>query len=239
MKCDSLYNLARMIDISAVRTDVTLEELSRLAETARKYRFICAFAMPCFTPHLIELLRDTPEVAVGGVVGFPSGAEITATKVHIANEMKEIGCGELDMVINVGALKSGEYDLVKEDIKAVVTAAEGLPVKSILEICYLTDEEIRIASQIAVEAGVTYVKTGTGWGPKPTTVDTIRTIRGAIGDGAKIKAAGGVRDLDTLLAMVDAGCDRFGISAASCIKIMEEAALRFPREPLSGGPSGK
>lgn len=226
MEHEYIYNLARKIDISAVRTDVTLEELSRLAETARKYKFICAFAMPCFTRRLIELLKDTPEVAVGGVVGFPSGAETTATKVHIANEMKELGCGELDMVINVGALKSGEYGLVRDDIRAVVNAAEGLPVKSILEICYLTDEEIATASKIAVEAGVTYVKTGTGWGPKPTTVDTIRIIRNAIGGAAKIKAAGGVRDLDTLLAMIDAGCDRFGISAGSCIKIMEEAARR-------------
>lgn len=137
------------------------------------------------------------------------------------------------MVINVGALKSGAYDLVRDDIKAVVNAADGLPVKSILEICYLTDEEIRIASQLAVEAGVTYVKTGTGWGPKPTTVETIRTIRSAIGDGAKIKAAGGVRDLDTLLAMIDAGCDRFGISAGSCRKIMKEAELRFPQKILA------
>lgn len=233
MQHDFIYNLARKIDISAVRTDVTLEELSRLAETARKYKFICAFAMPCFTRRLIDLLKDTPEVAVGGVVGFPSGAETTATKVHIANEMKELGCGELDMVINVGALKSGEYGLVRDDISAVVKAAEGLPVKSILEICYLTDEEIAIASKIAVEAGVTFVKTGTGWGPKPTTVETIRIIRNAIGDAAKIKAAGGVRDLDTMLAMMDAGCDRFGISAASCIKIMEEAALREPPASLA------
>lgn len=227
------YNLARKIDISAVRTDVTLDELASMAETARKYKFICAFAMPCFTARLIELLSDTPEVAVGGVVGFPSGAETTSTKVHIANEMKELGCGELDMVINVGALKSGEYSLVRDDIRAVVNAAEGLPVKSILEICYLTDEEIATAAKIAVEAGVTYVKTGTGWGPRPTTVDTIRIIRGAIGDSAKIKAAGGVRDLDTLLAMIDAGCDRFGISAASCIKIMEQAALREPPVSLA------
>ncbi len=233
MEHEYIYNLARKIDISAVRTDVTLEELSRLAETARKYRFICAFAMPCFTRRLIELLKDTPEVAVGGVVGFPSGAETTATKVHIANEMKELGCGELDMVINVGALKSGEYGLVRDDIRAVVNAAEGLPVKSIVEVCYLTDEEIANASKIAVEAGVTYVKTGTGWGPKPTTVDTIRIIRNAIGGAAKIKAAGGVRDLDTLLAMIDAGCDRFGISAGSCIKIMEEAERREPPKSLA------
>lgn len=224
-----LHELARKIDISAVRTDVTMPELTDLAETAKRYHFICAFTMPCFTPQLAELLRDTPDVAVGGVVGFPSGAETTQTKVHIARELLGMGCGELDMVINVGALKSGYYDLVERDIRSVVEAADGKPVKSILEICYLTDDEIRRASEIAVRAGVTYVKTGTGWGPKPTTVETIRLIRSAIGDAAKIKAAGGVRGLDTLLAMIDAGCDRFGISAASCRKIMQEAAARLER----------
>lgn len=227
-----LFELARKIDISAVRTDVTLQELSDLAETAKRYHFICAFTMPCFTPQLAELIRDTPDVALGGVVGFPSGAETTQTKVHIARELLSMGCGELDMVINVGALKSGYYDLVERDIRSVVEAADGKPVKSILEICYLTDDEIRRASEIAVRAGVTYVKTGTGWGPRPTTVETIRLIRSTIGDAAKIKAAGGVRGLDTLLAMIDAGCDRFGISAASCRKIMQEAAARLEAKNL-------
>lgn len=219
--------LARKIDISAVRTDVTLEELEHLADTAKQYQFICAFAMPCFTPHLLRLLEGEKNIAIGGVVGFPSGAETTQTKVHIARELKKMGCGELDMVINVGALKSGCYNMVEEDIRSVVEAADGLPVKSILEICYLTDDELKRASELAVKAGVTYVKTGTGWGPVPTTVEKIRLIRAAVGDAVKVKAAGGVKDLDTVLAMMEAGCDRFGIGAASCRKIMQQAEGRF------------
>lgn len=126
------------------------------------------------------------------------------------------------MVINVGALKSGAYDRVRDDIKAVVGVC-NVPVKSILEVAYLTEDEIRIASRLAVEAGVSFVKTGTGWAGKPTTVETIRIIKSEIGDAARIKAAGGVRELSTLLEMVEAGCSRFGIGLNSAIKILEQA----------------
>jgi len=220
---DELENLAKMIDISAVRTDVTISELEYMMELVKKYRFICAFTMPCFTPWLADALKDVPETGLGGAVGFPSGTSTTPIKVAIAKELLSFGCNELDMVINVGALKSGLYDIVRDDIKAVVDAAQGVPVKSILEIAYLTDDEIKRGSELAVEAGVTFVKTGTGWGPKPTTVDTIRLIKETIGDSAKIKAAGGVRDLDTIYAMKEAGCSRFGIGLNSLVKIMEEA----------------
>ena len=116
--------------------------------------------------------------------------------------------------------------LYVDDIKAVVEAADGVPVKSIIEICYLTDDQIRKAAELCVKAGVTYVKTGTGWGPKPTTVDTIRIIKETIGDEALIKAAGGVRDLDTLIQMAEIGCNRFGLGVRSAGNILEEARKR-------------
>ncbi len=221
-----LLQIPRIVDISAVRTDVTLEELDRIVDAAKTYKFICAFAMPCFTRLLVEKLADEPEVMVGGVVGFPSGADTTFIKTATAKEMMSIGVNELDMVINVGALKSRNYNLVRDDIKAVVDAANGMPVKSILEIAYLTDDEIKRGAELAVQAGVTYVKTGTGWGPRPTTVDTIKLIKSTIGDAALIKAAGGVRTLDDLLSMVDAGCNRFGIGMGSIMNILEEAYRR-------------
>lgn len=214
--------IAKMIDISAVRADSTLDEVKRVAQAAKDYGFICAFAMPCFTKELIALLSDRPDIMVGGVSGFPSGADTTASKVATAKQMLALGVNEVDMVINVGALKSGKYDIVKDDIKAVVDCC-NVPVKSILEIAYLTDDEIKIGSRLAVEAGVTFVKTGTGWASKPTTVDTIKLIKSEIGNSAKIKAAGGVRELSTLLDMVEAGCSRFGIGINSAIKIMEQA----------------
>lgn len=217
-----LLQIPRMIDISGVRADVSIEEVDQIAQVAKQFRFICAFAMPCFTRLMVDKLKDEPDIMVGGVVGFPSGADTTFVKVADAKEMMSLGVNELDMVINVGALKSGRYELVRDDIKAIVDTANGLPVKSILEVAYLTDDEIRRGAEIAVEAGVKYVKTGTGWAGRPTTVDHIRLIRSAIGDEALIKAAGGVRSLDTLLAMADAGCSRFGIGLRSVVNIMGE-----------------
>ncbi len=217
-----LNNINRMIDISAVRTDVTINELDMVIDMAVKNNLICAFAMPCFTHILVDRLSEYKDILVGGVIGFPSGADTTAMKVKQAKELITIGVDELDMVINVGAMKSKMYDYVHDDIKAVVDAANGKPVKSILEICYLTDDEIARASEIAVKAGVTFVKTGTGWGNKPTTVDTIKIIKKAIGDSAGIKAAGGVRDLETIKAMIDEGCTRFGIGMNTVKNILKE-----------------
>ena len=219
-----LSDIQRMIDISAVRTDVTEQEIDELVAAAKRYHFLCAFAMPCYTRMLVEKLADTPDVLVGGVVGFPSGADTTEIKVFTAKQMCKAGAQELDMVINVGALKSGNDRAVLDDIKAVIAAGDGRPVKSILEIAYLTDDEIKRGAEIAVQAGVAYVKTGTGWAGKPTTVETIRLIKQTIGDAAKIKAAGGVRDLRTIFEMTEAGCSRFGIGIRSAIRIMEEAA---------------
>lgn len=222
----NLTEIGRITDISTVRTDVTMDEVEQLIDIVKAFDCVCASPMPCVTKYVIDRLKDTPRTVVTGVVSFPAGADTTSMKVFTAKEMIALGCEELDMVINVGALKSGQYDLVRDDIRAVVDAAQGVPVKSILEICYLTDDEIARGSLLAVEAGVTFVKTGTGWGPKPTTVDTVRLIRKTIGDSAKIKAAGGVRSLDTLLQMVDAGCDRFGIGIRSAMTIFEEAYKR-------------
>ena len=221
-----LLQIPRMIDISGVRADVSIQEVDQIARVAKQFRFICAFAMPCFTKLMVDNLKDEPDIMVGGVVGFPSGADTTFVKLADAKEMMSLGVDELDMVINVGALKSGKYDLVRDDIRAVVETAGGLPVKSILEVAYLTDDEIKRGAELAVEAGVRYVKTGTGWAGRPTTVEHIRLIKSAIGDDALIKAAGGVRSLDTLLAMADSGCSRFGIGLRSVIHIMGEVYTR-------------
>ena len=226
----NILEIPRLIDVSAVRTDVTIQELDEIVALAKLHKFVCAFAMPCFTKYLVEQLKDEPDIMVGGVVGFPSGAITTTIKVAEAKEMIADGVDELDMVINVGALKSGDYDLVSQDIRAVVKVANGMPVKAILEIAYLTDEEIAKGAEIAVEAGVTYVKSGTGWANKITTVETIKLMKSVVGDQAFIKAAGGVRTLDTLLEMVDAGCNRFGIGMKSVVSIMREAYAREGKE---------
>ncbi len=231
----NLTTIPSMIDISAVRTDVCDSELKEVVDAAKKYNLLCVFAMPCYTKQLVEMLMDEPEILVGGVVGFPSGADTTSVKVAAAKELVSFGVDELDMVINVGALKSGRYDEVINDIHSVIEAGNGLPVKSILEVSYLTDDEIKRGSLLAAEAGVTFVKTGTGWGPKPTTVEHIKLIASVVGKDAKIKAAGGIRTLDTILEMTAAGCSRFGIGLSSAVKIMQEICERegIPFEGLA------
>ena len=224
-----LLHIARSVDISAVRTDATMEELESIIQACKRYRFVCAFAMPCFTEILIRGLAGEPDIAVGGAVGFPSGADTTSVKVQTAREMLALGCEELDMVINVGALKSGRKQWVTDDIRAVVEEAGEIPVKSILEIAYLTDDEIVLGAELAVSAGAKYVKTGTGWADKPTTVETIRLIKKTVGDSALIKAAGGIRTLDTMLEMMDAGCSRFGVGLRSILAIMREVDERLGR----------
>lgn len=220
---DFYLNLGRIMDVSAVRTDVSMDEVNQMIDLVKKYHCICASPMPWATRYTIEQLANCPDTVVTGVVGFPGGAETTWIKEATAKEMLAVGCKELDMVINVSALKSGMYSYVKDDVRAVVEAAGKIPVKTILEVCYLTDDEIRLASNLCVEAGAAYIKTGTGWGPSPTTVDTIRLIRTEIGNAAKIKAAGGVKSLEILREMAEAGCDRFGVGVRSARAILEAA----------------
>ena len=214
--------IPRLIDISCVKTDNTMDELKEMVTLAKEKQFICCFSMPCFTPWLTQALADEKNIMVGAPVGFPSGAVSTAAKVKDVEEQKLLGCKEFDMVINVGALKSGLYDFVEKDIKSVVEAANGFPVKTILEVTLLTDDEIKKASELAVHSGATYVKTGTGWSSRPTTVDHIRLIKSVVGSDAYIKAAGGVRTLDDIVQMINAGCSRFGIGMKSIKNIMEE-----------------
>jgi deoxyribose-phosphate aldolase len=211
-----------MMDISCVQAFNTIADIDCMVGIAKKYKLICAFALPAFTPYLIDALKDEPDILVGGVVGFPSGQDSTAMKAITASELLEMGCDEIDMVINVGALKSGMDDFVFEDICAVKQAIGKTTLKTILEVQYLTDDEIRRGCRLGVKAGASFIKTSTGWTGRPTTMDHIRLMKETIGNSAGIKAAGGVRDLKTLLAMREAGCTRFGVSVNTAVGILEE-----------------
>lgn len=219
MKIEELRGL---VDISCVKTNNTMAELERMVEIAKKYQFCCCFAMPCYTEWLIEQLKDEPAIAVGGTTGFPSGADLSETKLFTAKRLIELGCDEIDMVINVQALKNGDYQKVKNDILPIRDAVGNRILKVIMEIAYLTPEEIRRACSICADCGVDFVKTGTGWAGKATTVEDIRLIRSYVGTSMRIKAAGGVRTLKTIEEMVDAGCSRFGISVQSIENIIAE-----------------
>jgi deoxyribose-phosphate aldolase len=220
----TLQQLACMMDLSAVRADVDLAEVRQLAEVAKRYHCICTFVLPAFLPELKSLLAGTPDVGLGAVVGFPSGGQSTPIKVAEAREQIALGATEVDMVMNVGMMRSGNEQYVGDDIRAVVEAAGGVPVKVILEAHYLTDDQIVRASQIAVQAGAAFVKTGTGWAPTGATLHNVQLIKSAVGDAAQVKAAGGVRDLQTIVEMARLGVTRFGVGLVAATKILEEAA---------------
>jgi len=212
--------IAQMIDLSCVQAYSTLDEIQEAVSTAKKYNCICVFALPAHTPVLIDGLKDRPDILVGGTVGFPDGGSTTAGKVQEAAELKEMGVNELDMVINIAWLKAGMFELVKNDIQEVIHAADGLPVKVILECHYLTNAEIVTACHICVDAGVSFVKTGSGWAPTGATLENVQLMSESVGDNCAVKAAGGVRDLETLLAMYKLGATRFGIGVRTAKSIL-------------------
>lgn len=213
--------IAQLIDISAVRADSTWNEIEQIIEASKKYPFICIFTMPSMIEKYADAVKALPQTGLGGIVGFPSGGDTTSMKVAQAKELVAAGCDEVDMVMNVGKLKSGFYDEVKSDILAIKEAVAPLPLKVIMEVCLLSDEEISKASEIIRDCGVAYLKTGTGWAGA-TTMHHIDVIKQAVGDTIPLKVAGGVRDLSTLLEMKSKGVSRFGIGYKSAIKIMEE-----------------
>lgn len=222
MKHVSPEEIAQLIDISAVQADSCLEEIEDILLSARKYKFICVFVMPGMLPRVTERLKDIPDVMAGGIVGFPSGGETTPAKVFQATELKALGCNEIDMVLNIGKLKSGLYNEVKEDILRVKEAVSPLPLKVIMEVALLTDNEIIKAASIIKACDAAFIKTGTGWAGA-TTLHHIRLIKETVGESIKLKVAGGVRSLETLLEMHEMGVSRFGIGYKSAVKIMEES----------------
>jgi deoxyribose-phosphate aldolase len=218
------FEIAQMIDLSAVRPDSDDKSVRQLVDCAEKYQVYLVSVLPSQVSLAREYLGDNYSVLVGGNVGFPSGAQTTQTKVNEARELVELGCDELDMVINLPALLSGREQEVWRDIHAVVEAADCRPVKVILECHYLIENQILRACDLAITAGAAFVKTGTGWAPTGATLENILLIKQHVGNDIGIKASGCIRDLDTLLAMFNLGARRFGISLASGRAILEKLA---------------
>jgi len=210
--------LASLIDHTNVRADATVDDIERLCREAVSYGFRCAVVTPTNVRLAAELLDGT-DVMVCSVVGFPAGVSTPRVKALEASEVVENGAEEVDMVMNIGAMKSGDGDLVYRDIKGVVDAA-GVPVKVILETAYLTDKEKVEACLISKEAGAAFVKTSTAYGGLAgATVEDVMLMRKTVGDDMGVKAAGGIRDIETALAMIDAGADRIGTSTG--VQIIE------------------
>lgn len=216
----TLDQVAGMIDLSAVRPDTAEPDVRTMVEVAKGYRCFCATTLPIYTFLAKELLADHPAIRVSGNVAFPSGGATRATKIAEAQELLRMGCDELDMAIHPGLLCSGQDQAVLDDIRGVVDVAGRAPVKVILECHYLSDDEIRRGCELCVRAGAAFVKTGTGWAPAGTTVERVALIKSFVGDAIGIKAAGGIRSLETLRQMYQAGARRFGIGYRSARQIL-------------------
>ncbi|MFO0773889.1 MAG: deoxyribose-phosphate aldolase [Nitrospiraceae bacterium] len=208
--------IARVIDHTVLRPDATREDVLRLCADAREWGIEVIFIPPCYVAEAVEAVHGTA-IRVGIPVGFPLGGHRTVVKVAEACDGVAAGAQVLDMVINVSWLKSGAYDRVRQDMAAVVEATPQAEHKVILETCLLTDEEKRTACRLAVEAGMDYVKTSTGFSTKGAVVEDVRLMVNAVRGRVKVKASGGIRNLATLRAMLDAGAHRIGTSATAAI----------------------
>ncbi|MDN5707948.1 MAG: deoxyribose-phosphate aldolase [Planococcus sp. (in: firmicutes)] len=214
-----MTNIASLIDHTLLKAEATAPQIEQLCKEAAEYNF----ASVCVNPAWVALAAkqlDESEVKVCTVIGFPLGASTSETKAFETKDAIEKGAGEIDMVLNIGALKSGQEDVVKADVEAVVNAAKGKAiVKVILEICLLTDEEIKLASRLSKEAGADFVKTSTGFSTGGATVEAVRLMRETVGPDLGVKASGGVRSLEDVEKMVEAGATRIG--ASSGVQIMQ------------------
>ena len=215
--------LARLFDHTLLRPQAARAEIERLADEARRWLFATVCVNSAWIPVAAERLRGT-EVKVASVAGFPLGAALTALKRAEAERAILAGASEIDMVMNVGALKSGEPERVESDIRGVVEVchAGGALLKVILENAYLSDAEKVTGCRLAQNAGADFVKTSTGFGPSGAKAEDVRLMRQTVGPGMGVKAAGGIRNLDDALRMLQAGASRLGSSAS--VAILEEAA---------------
>ena len=217
-------SIAKLIDHTVLKPQTTRKQVETLCREAAHYGFASVCVNPCWVSLCAELLRDSG-VAVCTVIGFPLGANTSAVKAFEAAEAIRQGAAEVDMVLNIGALKDGDYELVREDIGAVVAAAEGKAlVKVILETCLLTEEEKRVACRLCKEMGADFVKTSTGFSTGGATVEDIALMRAAVGEEMGVKASGGIRNYAVAKAMVEAGASRIGASAGVQIVEEEQAA---------------
>jgi deoxyribose-phosphate aldolase len=217
--------LAKTLDLSLVKPEMTETDIITGCERARSYHLVSVSVKPCYLKLAVKQLAGS-DVAVGTVVGFPHGDSTSAIKVAETREAVANGAVELDMVINIGELRSGHTQYVKDEIQSVVGAAAGKAIlKVILENVYLTREQIVQACRLAEAAGANFVKTSSGFSPRGATAEDVRLMRASVGPAVQVKAAGGVRSLDALLALIDAGATRVGASAA--IPMLDEFKQRY------------
>ncbi|QCT48660.1 deoxyribose-phosphate aldolase [Staphylococcus haemolyticus] len=205
-------NYAKFIDHTLLKPESTRQQIDQIIDEAKEYNFKSICVNPTHVKYAAERLNDS-DVLVCTVIGFPLGATTTATKIFETEDAIKNGATELDMVINIGALKDGRLEDVQKDIEGVVGAANGKTVKVIIETVLLSDEEKVKASELAKAAGADFVKTSTGFAGGGATPEDVKLMKDTVGDELEVKASGGVRSLEDFNKMIDAGATRIGASA--------------------------
>lgn len=205
-------NYAKFIDHTLLKPESTRQQIDQIIDEAKEYNFKSICVNPTHVKYAAERLNDS-DVLICTVIGFPLGATTTATKIFETEDAIKNGATELDMVINIGALKDGRFEDVQKDIEGVVGAANGKTVKVIIETVLLSDEEKVKASELAKAAGADFVKTSTGFAGGGATPEDVKLMKDTVGDELEVKASGGVRSLQDFNKMIDAGATRIGASA--------------------------
>jgi deoxyribose-phosphate aldolase len=213
--------LNKYIDHTKLGANVTKDQIDKLLSEAKTYDFKSVCVNPIWVSYAKDALKNT-DVLVCTVVGFPHGTHTAIVKTQETLDAVINGADEIDMVINVHALKSGNYDLILDEIEGVVVAAGGRTVKVIIETCYLTKEEIVKASNLVVEAGAQFVKTSTGFGTGGANVEDVKLMKDTVKENALVKASGGVRTYEDAMKMIDAGASRIGTSNGVDIVMKKE-----------------
>jgi deoxyribose-phosphate aldolase len=209
-------DLAKLIDHTQVKAYATQVDITELCDEAARLGLLTVTVNPVWVTYCAKRLAGT-SVLINATVGFPLGANTAVVKVAETEEALRNGAREIDMVINIGALKSGAHDYVAKEIRAITRAAADAPVKVILETAYLSQDEKLVVCRIAEENGAAFVKTSTGFAPSGATLSDVRLMREAVGDRLGVKAAGGIRSLRDARAMIEAGASRLGTSSAADI----------------------
>jgi len=225
----SVKDLAFVMDPSALAINASYEDMYEMVEYCKQYDFGCSFTWPAYYPEFSAALKGT-NTAFGASLAFPSGQEPTFIKQKQAEWFMTMDAVEVDMVMNVGWLRSKRFKEAADDIRAVRNVIGSVSLKVIIEAMQLTDEEIVNACNVCLDAGADYVKSGSGFSHDPTTLHHVELIKETIGDRAKIKVAGGVRDLKTLLQMYKRGARRYGIGFRNAVRIMETAMRQEVQE---------